>query len=139
MSTSPEETLAAYMRAFETLDPARFLLFYDQPWLVITPVGVTAVTDAATADVVASRFVQQARQQDYKHTTVSGLECRTLAAGLASLSGVFHRFNSGEEEIVRFGFTYLLRESGSGWKITVLSVYPPGVTAPGAPSGNTAG
>lgn len=103
------------MRAFETLDPAEFLPYYNLPCLIITPTGTFAATDPASAGAIASQFVQQARQQDFKRNEIVGqLESRAFGAGLVLLSGVLRRFNSKEQEVMRFGCSYMLRDSGKG-------------------------
>jgi len=46
---------------------------------------------------------------------------RPLAAGLAELAGVFVRYDTAQEEIARFGFTYIVRKGDRGWR-TVVAV-----------------
>ena len=123
---TPQETLSAYMRAFETLDPAQFLPYYNLPCLVMTPAGTFTATDSASAGAIASQFVQQARQQDYKRTEIVGqLESRALGAGLVLMSGVLRRINSKDQEVMRLGCSYMLRDSGKGWKIVAVSFLQP--------------
>ena len=122
---TPQETLSAYMHAFETLDPARFLPFFNLPCLFISPAGTFAATDPASAGAIASQVVQQARQQDYKRGEFSGqLESRVLGTGLVLLSGVVRRFNSKDQEVARLACSYMLRDSGKEWKIVAVSLYP---------------
>lgn len=120
------ETLDAYVRAFETLDPDQFLPYYHLPCQFITPAGVIPVTDTAMLQLLAAQFVQQARDQGYVRTeTVGPVASRTLSGNLASLAGTFRRLDKDGAEIIRFGFTYLLREAGGDWRITVAAIHDP--------------
>ena len=119
LNAKPETTLAAYLRAFESLDPDAIVPFYRLPCMFIAATGVTIVPDAAGARGVASKLIEHARSQDYRRTEILNLEVRMLAEQLASLSGLFARFNSSEEEISRFGFAYTMLRADTGWQIVV--------------------
>lgn len=114
-----EETLGAYVRAFESLDPEAVVSFYRLPCMFITPAGVTLVADAPTARGVASTLIEHARSQDYRRTQILKLDVRMHGERLASLSGTFARFNSARAEIGRFGFVYIMQRDGNGWHIVV--------------------
>src|SRR5512139_1417662 len=98
MSDNPEETLRAYLRAFESLDPDAVVPFYHLPCMFITPVGVTLVSHADSARGVASTLIDHARSQDYRRTDCLALDVKLLGQRLASLSGTFARFDSKGEE-----------------------------------------
>lgn len=129
MTDSPESAFHAYMRAFETLDPEAALPFYHLPSLFIAPQGVFAVPDTNTARALLSEFMAQLRSQSYHRTEVVGLAVRKLSPGLAFCAGTFVRFNTGDEEIARLGFTYTLRDAGS-WKIIVAVLHEPAGAPP---------
>ena len=124
MASTPGEMLTEYVRAFETLDPTAFVPYYNLPCMFITPTRLMAVPDAATAQALASELVAQARKQGYTRTEFLGpLDCRMLSANLAMLSGVFRRFNSTDQVILEFGFTYILNKDDKGWRIAVVAAY----------------
>jgi uncharacterized NTF2-like protein DUF6841 len=125
MTDTPEATLRAYIRAFETLDPEAALPFYHLPSMFIAPQGVFAAPDAGTVRALLAQFMGQLRAQSYRHTDVSDLEVRALSSELASCTGVFVRFNASGQEIARPGFTYTMRNSGGSWKIVVAAVHDP--------------
>jgi len=125
MTDTPEATLRAYIRAFETLDPEAALPFYHLPSMFIAPQGVFAAPDAGTVRALLAQFMGQLRAQSYRHTDISGLEVRALSSELASCTGVFVRFNASGQEIARPGFTYTMRNSGGSWKIVVAAVHDP--------------
>lgn len=111
------------MGAFETLDADAVVPFYHSPCMFISPLGVIQVSDSSAARGVASHLIEHARSQGYRRTKIHDLEVRTLAEGLASISGVFSRFNANEEELGRFGFAYTMRNGPAGWKIVVAMAY----------------
>jgi len=117
LNKKPEEILDAYVRAFESLDADAVVPFYHLPCMFIAPTGVTLVLDAEVARGVAAKLIEHARSQDYRRTEILDLEVRMLADRLASLSGVFARFNSKGQEISRFGFAYTMYGVETGWKI----------------------
>lgn len=124
MANTPTETLVEYVRAFESLDTAAFVPYYNIPCLFMTPVGVTAVTNATEAQAVASHLVTQARQQDYKRTEFLGpIDCRMLSPILAVLSGVFRRLNTADQVILEFGFMYVMQQGDTAWKIAFVAAY----------------
>ena len=119
MMHDPIETLRAYVTAFETLNPEAVLAFYHLPCMFIAPFGVSLVTDADAARHIASALIEHARSQGYRRTEVSQIHHNPLAANLVSVSGEFVRFGTGDQEIGRFGFTYVMRDEGAGWSIVV--------------------
>ena len=123
MNDQPLATLRAYVEAFESLDPERVAAFYHLPCMFIAPIGVTAIADAEGARGVASALIEHARGQGYRRTAIGRSESRMLADNLASLSGVFVRFGSGDEEIGRFGFAYTMFDDGTGWRIVVATAH----------------
>jgi hypothetical protein len=58
---TPEETLSAYLRVFEPLDPSKFLKYYNLPCLFISPAGTFAATDASGAEAIVSQGGNEGR------------------------------------------------------------------------------
>ena len=119
MTQTPLEMLDAYVRAFETLRAEAVVPFYELPCTFIRPDGTWVVQDEATALALANHLIEHAKSQGYRRTAVSGVTTRTLAAGLAELCGVFHRYDTADAEIGRFGFTYIVRGGSDRWRIVV--------------------
>ena len=119
MVDDPEDTLRGYVEAFETLNPEAVLPFYHSPCVFIAPFGVSLAEDADAARRTAAALIEYARSQGYRRTEIRELHMRTLASNLVSLWGVFVRFSTGDDEIGRFGFSYLMRDDGTGWRIVV--------------------
>jgi len=119
----PEETLRAYVSAFEKLVPEPICAFYHLPCMFIVPTGVLAASDASAAHTIASLLIQHARSQGYRRTEIHDISTRSLASNLAAVTGVFVRFNANDEEIGRLGFTYTMRQTPAGWRIVVAMVH----------------
>lgn len=51
------------------------------------------------------------------------LEVRRLAVNLASLSGVFLRYDAQDAEILRFGIAYTMLSDADRWKIVVATAH----------------
>lgn len=69
--------------------------------------------------VLVNQLIEQARSRGYHRTDISRLAVRTLAANVAALEGVFVRYDAAQEEIARFGFTYIVRQTDGRWRIVV--------------------
>ena len=119
MPATPTEMLTGYVRAFETLSAEAVVPYYDLPCTFVGPEGVWVVHDEAAAVILVNQLIEHARMQGYHRTDVSRLAVRTLAANLAALEGVFVRYDAAQEEIARFGFTYIVRRGEGGWRIVV--------------------
>jgi hypothetical protein len=125
LNDNPEDTLRAYVSAFESLDPDKVVPFYQLPCMLIAPMGVSLIADIETARVVAVRLIEHARSQHYWRTEILGLRVTRLADNIASLAGIFLRFNSSQQEISRFGFSYTMFHDGANWKIAVGLAHDP--------------
>ena len=120
---TPSEMLNAYVRAFETLRGEAVVPFYALPCTFIRPDGVWVVQDEVTALGLANHLIEHAKAQGYTRSEVPDLTIRTLAPGLAELTGVFVRYDGSDAEIGRFGFTYLVHCGADGWKIVVAAAH----------------
>lgn len=138
MIPTPAETLAAYVRAFETLRAEDVVPFYLLPCAFIRPDGAWIVQDPPAALVLVNHMMEHAVAQGYRSTAITRLATRSLAPTLAELTGDFERYDAAGQPIGRFGFTYILREVSGHWKIVVAIAHDP-ASAPEPPqalSGN---
>jgi hypothetical protein len=119
MPATPTETLTGYVRAFESLRAEAVVPYYELPCTFVRPEGVWVVHDEAAAVILVNQLIEYAQSQGYHRTDISRLAVRTLAANLAALEGVFVRYDAAQEEIARFGFTYIVRRGEGGWRIAV--------------------
>lgn len=85
--------------------------------------GLNSCADAAHG--LAKILIEHARAQDYRRTEILDLEVQPLAENMATLTGIFVRFNSADQEISRFGFAYTMFRDGTGWKIVVGLAHAP--------------
>lgn len=123
MSGTPAERLSEYVRAFETLDPDAVVPFYHLPCTFIAPQNLMVVQDLDAARAVVSYLIEQAKRQGYRRSEIRHLTSKRLARDLASLTGVFVRFNETDEEIARFGFTYIVRHVEGVWMLAVAMAH----------------
>ena len=114
-----DRVLKNYVAAFETLNPDAVIPFYQLPCMFIAPQNQLVVHDLESARAVVVHLMGQAKTQAYHRTEIRDVKLRQLAADLASVRGMYVRFNAAAEEISRFGFTYILREDAGAWKIAV--------------------
>ena len=120
MKQNPEDVIPAYVRAFETLEPNAVVPFYSLPCVFIAPSSMTVISDVDSARALVSLLIEQAKSQNYRRTEILGnMEVRRLAANLASVAGAYVRFDANDREIMRFGFTYVMRDDGDRWRIIV--------------------
>lgn len=124
MSESPEDTLRAYVTAFETLDVDAFLPYYSVPVVFIAHL-LPIVAESHIARMLASKLVADAKAADYRRTEILDLTTKTLTSTIAMLSGVFVRYNSSNGVIDRSGFTYTMHNDGTRWKIVVAILHDP--------------
>jgi len=121
---TPVDTLTEYVRAFETLDPAAVLPYYNVPCMFITRGGVSEVADAAVAHTLATDLVAKAHQYGYKRTEFLGpVDCKMLSPTVAVLRVRFRRLNSADRVILDLGFMYVMHKGDEGWKIAVVTAY----------------
>jgi hypothetical protein len=130
MSTTPSETIRAYVHAFETLHAEEIVPFYFLPCTFIRPDGTWVVQDDGTAVVLVRHLLDHAISQGYRNTVISQLTVRALAPALAEAYGNFERFDAQGASIGRFGFTYVLREVHGQWKIIVAIAHDPSAVSP---------
>jgi ketosteroid isomerase-like protein len=123
MPQDPESTLRAYVKAFESLDADLLVDFYGLPCLFLAPQGQVVAADAPAARAVASQLMTQAKGQGYRRTEILDLEVRALASELAECRGAFVRLGADGVELLRFGFTYLMRRDGDRWRIVVAAAH----------------
>lgn len=120
MATStPEDVLNAYVKAFESLVPENVVKFYGLPCVFVSPMGVVPVTSAAEATQIVTGLVAQARSQNYARTEIPTLAVQKLGQSLAILMGQFIRFDEAGNEISRFGFSYTMKRRDDSWEIVV--------------------
>jgi len=125
MSSSPEQMLVDYVRAFESQEAEAVVPFYALPCTFLRADGVWVVQDEATALVLVRHLLDHARSQGWRRSEILGLAVRELAATLAELSGVFVRRDAHGDEVARIGFTYLARADSGAWRIVVAVAHDP--------------
>jgi hypothetical protein len=119
LKDNPEKALRAYVAAFESLEPDKVVSFYRLPCMFITPTGVFLIVDIEAARGMVVNLIEQAKSQNYRRTEILDLKVTRLADNIATLAGVFQRFNSSQQEVSRFGFAYTMFHDETNWQIAV--------------------
>lgn len=119
MSSTPAETIRAYVLAFATQRVEAIAPFYLLPCTFVRPEGVWIVQDDDAAVTLVRQLLDHAVSQGYRSTRIREMASRQLAPTLAEVSGTFERIDAFGASIGCFGFTYVLRKSTGPWRIIV--------------------
>ena len=119
-------TYTEYFGAFQTLDPEAVLPYYHLPFMVLSPAGVAAAGDTASARTMFSGMMSALRGRGYARSEWSRLGVQQLGEDAAMLGCGVARFKTDGTVLERFGATYTFRRTDAGWKIAVLVVHDAG-------------
>jgi ketosteroid isomerase-like protein len=116
-------TYADYFRAFQSLDPEAILPYYFVPCLFLSPQGVFVIRDATEALTLFGDMTKGLRARNYGRSEWADLGVKQLSENAAVVSTRVIRYKADAAELERFGATYMLRKTESGWKIVTLTVH----------------
>jgi len=114
---------ADYFEAFQSLDPDAVLHYYHQPFMVLSSAGVLVLAGAAEARALFAEMMKGLRARGYGRSEKAGLGLKQLSESAAVLSARVVRYRTDGAELERFGATYTLRKTDSGWKIVMLTIH----------------
>ena len=120
------EAFRQYARAFEQLDPAAVVPYFNQPAILVSPQGVVGLATAAEVEQFFRRVMGELRAQGYARSEFPALTERRLGADLAVVSGVGSWKKATGEELRRFGLTYTLCRTDKTWRIVLAAIHEPG-------------
>lgn len=112
------KTFLDYAEAFERLDPAVVLPFFQRPAILISeqkPVKITNFTGWATFKIAMLGL----KRRGYHHGKTESLEVRQLREDLAIVTGTVIRYKKDNSELERFDLNYTMRKVNHDWKIIV--------------------
>ena len=135
--TSPAmEAFWSYTRAFQALDPKAVAAHFNEPALMITPRGVTALPNAAAVEQAYARIMAELPAQRYARTEFSAVEERRLGDDLTMLTGSGAWVDTAGQKFMPFGMTYTLRRAGERWRIVSAMIH--GADTKSAPANSCA-
>jgi ketosteroid isomerase-like protein len=123
-----EVTLALvdYLNAVISLDAQRVVRFCNEPLMYVSADGSTS-SFATRGDLESSLKLTLAalKKRGYGRSEWPQLHVKVLSSGVAIASALIVRYKTDGKEMERLGVTYLLRKTGDGWKIAVVTVHDP--------------
>jgi len=114
-----------YAAALSSLDPQRLLPYYHEPLTLITAPITSILTTRADIEKWLKSRREQMKERGYARNAWDQLHVKQLNYGLAVASALAVRYKGDGRELDRLGITYVLRRTGDGWKIVVLTVHDP--------------
>ncbi len=119
-------TFEAYVKAFEKLEPESMRSFYHEPCLMISPLGVTALTTGN--DVVGSfqRTMADLKNRGYQRTAFARISERPLGPSLCLITGVGTWYKADGSVLQKFGAMYAFQKTeANAWRIAVAIFHDP--------------
>lgn len=114
------KALADYYSAFSTQDLRAILPYFDEPAMIIAPSGVFAVPDSTTLAAVIKPTLEGLRARGYARSDLILKQLSTIGDGAAIVSGIAIRYKADDQELERVTLSYVLRQTGTAWRIAVM-------------------
>jgi hypothetical protein len=119
------EAFWSYTKSFESLDPGAIPRHFNEPALMITPLGVHVLPNAAAVEQAYARVMADARAQQYARTEFSTVTERSLSDGLSIVAGSGIWVDPIGRKFRPFGMTYTLRRTEGRWRIVAAFIHDP--------------
>lgn len=124
-----EDAIRAVLRgvevAFSDTDLPRYLSFFHSPYVIMAPEGVIALSSEDEALTVLRPQIKNLRARGYVRSEIDRATVKLLSASTALATVEWIRFKANDEELERLGATYAFFKGDNGWKIVMVTVYPP--------------
>jgi len=116
--------LTDYYRAFSRRGVQAILPYFQEPSLLIVPVGgVIATPTHAAITAVFTAFLEALQARGFARSELTNLNLKRLSATTLLAGGIAVRYKADGQELDRAGVTYLLHKTDSAWKIAVVVVH----------------
>ena len=124
-----EDAILAVLRgveaAFSDTDLPRYLSFFHWPYLIMAPAGVVALSSEGEALSLLRPQIENLRARGYARSELSRVSVKLLSETTALATVEWIRLKANNEELERLGATYAFFQGERGWKIVMVTVYPP--------------
>lgn len=124
-----EDSVLAVLRgveaAFSDADLPRYLSFFHSPFLIMAPAGVIAPSSEDEALTLLRPQLENLRARGYARSELNQATVKLLSATTALATVEWIRFKADNQELERLGATYAFFKNERGWKIAMVTVYPP--------------
>jgi hypothetical protein len=108
------------LAANEFTDVEVLLAYFGVPLVIITTDRYLALPTREAVLTTAQTLIDQLRHANYASSIVHRLEIHPLNARAALVDGSFSRYDRHGNELERFGTTYLVANTGDGWRFTSI-------------------
>ncbi len=111
--------------AFSDADLPRYLSFFHSSFLIVAPAGVFAPSSEDAALSLLRPQIRDLRARGYAKSELDRTTVKLLSATTALAAVQWIRYKINKEELERLGATYAFFKGEHGWKIVMVTVYPP--------------
>jgi hypothetical protein len=118
-------TLKSYLRDYLTGDPRCAATFYDVPYTLIEPAGPVVFSSLEAIEKRFSTLMKHTRAAGFEGAEWLRLEPRALSGNIAIAEAELAWLNAEGREAERLALTYVLRNNGEAWKISVVIPHGP--------------
>ena len=114
-----------YYKTFSMLNLEAVLPYFHEPAMLIGPQGALAAPTHSVVATAIARGMEALRASGFGRSELIVRNVKSLSATAAMVHGVAQRYKLDGQDLDRAGVTYVLHNSGSGWKIAVLILHDP--------------
>jgi 3-oxoadipate enol-lactonase len=119
-------TFLQYAQAFNSLDPTQVEPFFQVPSMLMTSDLVVVMKESKEVIGVFTALMDGLKKKSFKESKILGsLQVSQFSNNQGQVVGIAKRFNTKDEEIEHFGFTYTLRKVEGKWKIIAGVLHEP--------------
>jgi hypothetical protein len=111
--------------AFSEKDLPRYLSLFHSPYVIMSPAGVIAPSSDDEALTLLRPQMENLRARGYARSELNRATVKLLSATTALATVEWVRFKANNEALERLGATYAFFKGDRGWKIVMVTVYPP--------------
>jgi ketosteroid isomerase-like protein len=119
-----QKTFQQYAEAFQALQPAKVLPFYEFPAMLISPEKVAVIRNPIIGYFGFKKAMKELKQRCFAGSEARSLHVQQLSDNLAIVTGVVVRYkqckNESQKTILEcFNLSYTMHKVNGNWKIIV--------------------
>jgi ketosteroid isomerase-like protein len=117
----------SYIQAFQTLDAAATVPYFQFPCMFISPPGVQIFATADDVHTLLTRVMAGLKSRGYARSELLDIHVNRMSGNIALVTVSRIRYATDGRELERFGETYTLRSAEGEWKIAVAMIHDPDI------------
>ena len=114
------EFVHEYYRVFSTLDLDRIAEYFSEPCIWVGPQRIFSAANRESLTAAIAPLLAGLKSQGYQRSEFAEPHAETLTESVALVQGIAVRYATANAELERVPLSYLLRRTGSNWKIAVM-------------------